>query len=508
MRKQLYKYVPLFLGILLIWGSCRKAEGPVMNYAIAAPDSLQLAVDQQTVHAGWDYPAGQPVTHFIVQLAGDRAFKNVLASDTLPADQKSIDFNNIDYVNEYYFRIKAQADNYARSTDYVTASLIFQNIFSPVEKSDLTSRSVVLKWESPADGSLTDILIIPEDSAARNPIKLTSSDLENKMIIVDKLQPLTRYTALIYDGKTRKGVVSFKTKDPNAVITINADPKEYNTLADAIAAAKSRDVINVGGSYDFSAQGNIKVDKSLVIRGVPDVAKPEIKLGMFVLSGNVGDFELYRLKLTGTSSYTVNVSDVTGTANVIIDSCDITGPTAGLIYASSDASSATYGFTVNNSLIHDFGADGGDFIDFRAGNLKTLQIHNSTFWNLARTFFRITGDVNFVGSDSGLMENCTVDNVCTKGFMDIRSLTTFLPVNKCILTNRKSDVDNIVFPHFAADSDNTFGKNHTKFIQYFFAGTTNITHLDPEYADAANGDFTVENTTLKAAGIGDPRWLK
>ena len=34
------------------------------------------------------------------------------------------------------------------------------------------------------------------------------------------------------------------------------------------------------------------------------------------------------------------------------------------------------------------------------------------------------------------------------------------------------------------------------------------TELDPQFTDAANGDFTVGNAELKDIGIGDPRWLK
>ena len=33
------------------------------------------------------------------------------------------------------------------------------------------------------------------------------------------------------------------------------------------------------------------------------------------------------------------------------------------------------------------------------------------------------------------------------------------------------------------------------------------TTLDPGYKDAANGDFTVTDATVKAAGAGDGRWL-
>ena len=34
------------------------------------------------------------------------------------------------------------------------------------------------------------------------------------------------------------------------------------------------------------------------------------------------------------------------------------------------------------------------------------------------------------------------------------------------------------------------------------------TELDPQFTDAANGDFTVQSQDLKDNQVGDPRWLK
>ena len=34
------------------------------------------------------------------------------------------------------------------------------------------------------------------------------------------------------------------------------------------------------------------------------------------------------------------------------------------------------------------------------------------------------------------------------------------------------------------------------------------TECDPQFADAANGDFTVQSQDLKDNQVGDPRWLK
>jgi hypothetical protein len=532
MKKKANISLLFFLAIVLFWSACKKAPGPIMNYAIAAPDSLQLSVDQQKVTASWQYPAsGQPVAHFIVQLAADKDFTNIIGADTLMPDVRMVSFDSTSFRNAYYFRMFAQAEDVARNTDYVSANLLMDNLFLPIEQSDVTATSVTLKWNAPVGASVTSVLLIPKDSLAMSPVQLTSSDVQGKTVTINKLKGLTTYTALLFSGKTREGVITFTTKDPNAIITINSAAETYANLPAAISAANSGDTIKVGGSYDFASLGAMKIDKSLIIEGRPGIKKPQITCGEFNLTGNVGTFKLYRLKLIGTDNQTISLSDLAGVANVVIDSCDISGPAAGLIYASGDASAATYSLKVNNSLLHDFGNSGGDFIDFRGGTLTNIELSNSTFWNLARRFLRIddgvtyTGNNNktgaqYAGTDSGnppTIDHCTIDNVASQSFVRIQIPTNafVIHINNSILTNDKSTGNEFGYEvNGYANDNNTFGTNRDGFFSGWgywnhltFSPTTNIKTLDPQYANASNGDFTVGNATLKSLGWGDPRWL-
>jgi hypothetical protein len=43
---------------------------------------------------------------------------------------------------------------------------------------------------------------------------------------------------------------------------------------------------------------------------------------------------------------------------------------------------------------------------------------------------------------------------------------------------------------------------------YTTAAQVSATELNPGFADAANGNFTVSNQTLIDNGVGDPRWLE
>lgn len=83
---------------------------------------------------------------------------------------------------------------------------------------------------------------------------------------------------------------------------------------------------------------------------------------------------------------------------------------------------------------------------------------------------------------------------------------TMMKINKCILTNKYRSTGNGVTPIVEFNTNNVFGNSSTEWA----GGTvsTGTTTLDPQYLDVVNNNFTVGNATIKAAGLGDPRWLK
>lgn len=496
----------LVVSLSIGFSSCHKAEGPVLNLGIPGPSNIQLSLDGVTITANWQYVTNEPATGFIAQLARDNSFKSLIASDTLDVKAKSVEFDSVGQLNQYYFRVMTVAENIARNSGYSVATLSLESILLDVDPANVTGTSVILKWSAPDSGSVTDIILQSTDSAAMAPIQLSASDISNQMVSIDGLDPATSYKAIIYEGKTRKGIVNFTTVDTRASILINSGTTSYNSLQDAIDAASSDDTIYVQGTYDFSATGTVNVDKSLIIQANPEGKQPTLKTGNFDLTGAVSEFKLSGLKLIGTALQEITVSNLVGSVKVTLENCDISGPDAGLIYASSSATGSTTGLLVNNCFIHDFGATGGDLIDFRAGGLTEMHITNSTFANVARAFFRIDNPVAYSGSDPITFENCTVYHVCDGGrFFYIRAPNITMEVNKCILVNKVSTQTNGI-PTTTAVDNNVFGTNSGSFLQY--VTQTGTTSLDPQFADPGNEDFTLGNSTLSAAKIGDPRWIQ
>jgi hypothetical protein len=501
-----FKSYHLFIVALVVAASaCRKAPGPVLNLAIATPSSLNVSLKQSTVTASWKYTGNKPAAGFIAQLAKDADFKQIIGSDTVGATTTSVSFDSVGYITECYFRVMSVAQDIVKNSPFAVVKLAIGNILLPVDTADLTATSVTLRWTAPTSGTVTDVVLIPQDSAARAPVALTAADTSAYAVTISDLANATTYTAVLYDGDVRKGVVTFTTDDLSAKIIINSGKTVYASLQDAIDAAQSGDVIKIKGSFDFSAAGAVTIDKSLTIQALDDEDIPTISTGIINLSGDVGDLTFENINLVDNGLHALDASGLAGTADVTLKNCDISGCGAGLIYTSSSSSSATVGLTVDNCIIHDIGNSGGDFIDFRAGTLTGLKVSNSTFCNLARAFLRIDNGVQYTGSDSLSFANCTINNVCNGGrFLYVRAGNIKLSFSKCILTNEVSNQSNGTPPTVATGCDEA-GSNSDSFLKYATL-VGNLT-LDPQYSDAAKEDFTVGNATVKAAKIGDPRWL-
>lgn len=504
------------------FAACKKAEGPDMNYYIASPQNLSLNAVKTTLHVTWEY-AGSENSGFLAQVASDANFVTILKTDTLGAAVNAVDFTDLGYFSEVFVRVRALSSNIVLHSGFVKASLRPDNILKPILKAELTASSAILRWDALNSNTLTSVLIIDNLKKTERTIQLSSDNLSTQSLPIDGLESAGNYTAVIFAGEDRKGVLTFNAVDLKMSITIEGSSVIYETLHDAVAAAPSGSVINMGGAkYDFSALATVDITKAVTIRAVQGGDVPEITSLAFNIVGNVSSFKLSGLKIVGKSSYVIVATGLTGTCAITVENCDVKGATAGLVYvASSAVSTANVNFALDNSICHDFGASGGDFIDFRAGALSGIKVTNSTFYNVARDFIRIDATTSYSPSNPPiLVENCSFNNICgysapgatgTQGrfiYIRVPKVTgyTMMKVSKCIFTNKVRSQTSNVIPTIEFSNNNVFGANSTDWA----SGTvsTGTTTLDPQYTDASTFNFTVGNPTVKAAGLGDPRWLQ
>ena len=214
-------------------------------------------------------------------------------------------------------------------------------------------------------------------------------------------------------------------------------------LLGAIAAGKTAIALQYG-TYDITAAadadaGSLVLSQGLTLRGLTrNGLKPEFVGGFKLAIPEGGSFVVENLRLNGV--YTAdgaekkigNMVDIDATCvidDIILKDCEISGYNNRLV-SGSGASDVNL-FQASCLLVHDFGT-GGDFIDFRKGAIRRVEVKNSTFFNGIRTFVRIDAGVicGAVNVENNTFYNlCSVDSKDNNGIMHVRSTTSVGPAS-------------------------------------------------------------------------------
>ena len=294
-------------------------------------------------------------------------------------------------------------------------------------------------------------------------------------------------------------------------------------LVNAIASGATDFTLNAGtydfrtaGANGFSEDGVYTATADLTLRGNGDITV----IGGIKIGAGLGNLYLSGIHFDGASEAVGNfIEDVDGetaSASVSVRNCEISGYGKSLIYVSKETSSVgDVEFTGN--LIHDMGTGQGSF-DIRKGAAGSLTVMNNTVYNGSRDLFRIDADV--AGVSRVVVSNNTFYNITggnSNGFARIRAAVAGgITISNNIFVDMLSS--NYPFVH-----DNTIDKNTVSVAGNFFynfhdewfsdmdeaTATANggaVLTASP-LADPANGDFTVTDAAVKAAGAGDGRWL-
>ena len=334
-----------------------------------------------------------------------------------------------------------------------------------------------------------------------------------------------------------------------------ADPYPVATTADlltAIEAGKSN-IVLTGSSYDLTATeagatGSITVVTSFSLKGKStNGIKPQVIGGFKLALAEGGDFNLEGLRLSG--AYTADGAEKTVSKAVEIDAtskmgvltlknCDFSayGPTL----VSNAGESTVEALEISGITASGFAMTGGDFIDFRKGNIGHIKVVSSTFSNGIRTFLRV--DANAVLGGATVQNNtfynlCSIDNKDNNGIMHVRSSNGVSPASLATSARRILVTRNIFASmHKAAEGAPSAANGFPKLVStasekikhpyitdnlffdidtaegYSWWNTMTAEDIEeagkvldetPFSADPATGKFTVKSAYK---GYGDSRW--
>lgn len=524
----------IFLAIFILVGflsfsSCKDgivSEITTLNVsrAFSPTDLTAIVVNRTGVRLNWTVKSD--IKSYSIELFENdstQAFVGtpVVVVDSIKANQIPYTITGLDGATNYSARVKAIGDGVDESkytgVSFKTAE---EQIFLPVDPAKLTATSVTLNW--PAGQSATSIVLNPGNITHT----VTSAEIAAGEAVITGLTSETAYTAVMYKNTKIRGTVTFTT-----AIDLNGAIAVYPTddLAALISNASGGETFAVfPGTYNINA--DVIVSKSITIQGFRPSDKPIINGLVLRIKSTVGSLSVKNLILDASGYSSLNQTFIydddstTPYGDLTVENSEIKNYSKGIHYVSKKALINNTVFRGN--LIHDIDCNGGDFIDYRSGLSKNFLFENNTCYNVAsststgaRDLFRMDagGSSNFPGITSVItIQNNTFYNASNSAstsyrkFLYVRLANNEIHLNKNLIVHTNAYFTNSTATNVVeAVSNNYFDTiNLPSYSSSKFNDSGNFKTYDPMFSDVSSGNFTVGNLDLKAAGIGDPRWLQ
>ncbi len=467
---------------------------------------------------------------YIIQVSNDSLFTDSATTAITYGSDNSITsspvtINELETDTTYYLRMKAVASTKTESkwVYYKTHSTFktkSDNLFNELDYvKDITENSVTLTWKP---GLKVTYLATSGDEPIRH--DLTEEEIAAGKATLSGLDAETEYTVYLNNANNKKkGTVKFVTDVDLSTCTVlnNGDD-----LKEAINNAADGDVIALQpGTYqllnDAGELTDLKLQKNITIKSAENYNQATIQGGFQLEDG--ASLKVSRVTLDGGNAniYLFQNKESGNVDNVTFTNCEIKNYSKSIGYINGGINIKN--LTLTKCLIHACNPSAEGF-SIKNGGFENVEISKNTFWDdTFSDFFRY--DNKYKGESTTIsIEQNTFDQIGngSKGYLYVRFPNTTVSFKSNIVTNTKcffatfagyakfnntevgADFANNVYYNASnmstrlADTDTNYTKQ--KYID------SNATVQDPGYTDATNGDFTVNNATVKSLKAGDPRW--
>lgn len=446
----------------------------------------------------------------VIEGGADESGEKV-ASYTVTPDEIPYTVIGLEGETEYTIRVKATTNQGREDSKWSTIVVTTgtEQIFLNFEDGDIDYTEVTLRWT--AGEVATKIMLTPGDIEHT----VTASEIAAGQATITGLIRATQYKATLLNGTKTRGTKTFETRGAAIEVTPTDD------FATMIAEANDEDVFSLAaGEYSV---GKLSIKKSITIKGANATNRPVLK-ALLSLEAGVS-FELKDIILNGADAVDAganadqaiqfNTADV-DYGDITITGCEIKNYLKGLLYFNQKGMAES--ITIDKCIIYDIECNGGDFFDCRKGTAKQINFTNNTVYNsaLARDFFRIDNDNSsaFSSAPKLLIDHNTFNNVSngsSRRMLYVRWVGNEITFTNNILANTDGYYTNQAATNIVLMRNNNYhnAPNFTGSTQSSAKNDTGTyTTLDPGFANVANGDFTLSNSTLISNGIGDPQWIK
>ncbi|WP_281226223.1 DUF4957 domain-containing protein [Flavobacterium aquiphilum] len=520
-KTNIIKGLLAILLMALAFTSCEDYNVPLLEdigaSRVFSPIGLTAKVtNQTTVTLSWTPVAN--TDHYVVDFSADDPNFTTIYKTINVTDKELPVSVALEGLTNYSIRVKAVSSTGLDDSKYstITAQTLSEQLFLATVDGDIQATKAVLRWVP--NSNVTNITLTPGNI---NHV-ITAAEKTSGIATVTGLTGETTYNASLMNGTKLRGTKTFKTAvDIGDGILIHPTDDLNDKITNAASGAK---LYLEPGDYTVY-KGVVTLTKPISIYGLRSYDKPKVHLN-FNLAAGATDLKLQDLDIKGdgvalASSDVIKI-DATASSggnygDILITGCNIHDCNR-LIYG--NFASKVNSFKIDNSILTNFSTSSADFIDFRLAYVATISLTNSTFNNCvtARDFIRVDAAAGYSGTGlttNVLVDKCTISNkgmtVATNRMLYLRFLNNVSIVRNTLFADNSlaiySNQTNTAAPTFLNNnyfnSANLWTVNGTIKVD----GSTTLTKLDPQFVDAVNGNFKVQNQTLIDNKVGDPRWL-
>ena len=524
--KHIALYTMMFgLGTLALT-SCDDAMDEITSIVLNrdfAPIGLEAkSATENSITLEWT-KSHDNVTYTIELFADDSlTFEGTASNTYTDIEATKLKISGLVYDTKYSARVMT-IDNDDPNRNSKWSNVFFrtsaQQIFETPTENDIADRSVIMTW--PAGEAATTVRVYVDDNLVKEQ-PVTADEVNEGKVVVTGLEPETAYTIRLYNGEKQRG-----SKDITTIADLNGATlvHEGDDLRTLIEAANDGDVFALyGGTHiipDSDTEGkasSVKVTKSITIKGIYPTNVPVIKGRFEIYDG--ASLDISQVVIDGIDNSTTDQAFNFKTADATyprlrVENAEIKNFGKGVYYL--NVAATVQELTFYNCLIHDIVCDGGDMFDCRKGRIDALNFQQCTIYNscAARDFIRMDDASARGGTPSITVDHCTIDGCANGGkrLLYVRYVGNVINWTNNIVTNTGavwSNQSKTGVPQF----QNNVYFNCAKLNIADVEGKTNMfadeagKEANPQYKDAANGDFTVGNESVSKLGVGDPRWNK
>lgn len=386
--------------VIFTWQDMKNAEGYVLEV-------YEMPDDEDVVPAN---PTGTPV------------FSKDVAKNEIPYTVYALAVDK-----SFYARVQGCSDllnpsNWAYLAEAFSTSAVRSSL-NPAVK-ERTSTSITIVWDDAADkDDLTSVKVepvLPLDGETVRTLAISSDEIGSCSKTVGELNPGKEYRFTLLFGKAgKRGTVTGFARPNTEGTTVVASAAEILNAIDNQTGTVKLLVEYSDDPYEFIDLYPVPTSKFATIAGdvyiygqsSEDGKRPVLNGLTFSLASGATVLHIEDLCFDGQNEGTLCANPKAEMAAVEYVNCEITNFSKAIYSNGSSDTGAVASFLIDGCYAHDInatGSNGGDFIDVRGGANGDFLLQNSTFYAVARTFFRASDKSTI---NSAVIRNCTFNYV-------------------------------------------------------------------------------------------------